>query len=162
MLLPRRHQNVNWFASCVDQRVDLAGHASARSSYAVFFGPSVPPDESWWARTTDPSRIPATSSSFRQSVLNMLSHLSVLDQLRNRLYIVFQLPNRSGRSRQGAPVFAIHRTALTKFRSPCFDGLPDPTWITNGLILFHCSSVSSWRRISMLRSEAGLRHNTLP
>jgi hypothetical protein len=35
-----------------------------------------------------------------------------------RLYVVFQLPYRSGMSRQGAPVLSRHITALTKERSP--------------------------------------------
>ena len=46
VLLTGRQYEVNGFAGCVDERVDLAGQAAAGPSYGVFFGPSVPPDES--------------------------------------------------------------------------------------------------------------------
>jgi hypothetical protein len=56
----------------------------------------------------------------------MASQQPFLAQYAKRLKIVFQFPKRSGRSRHGAPVFAIQTTALTKFLSPRLEGLPGP------------------------------------
>ncbi len=85
VLLSRSDKNVNRFACTVNDRVELAGYASAGSSYSVFFGPPLPPEESWCARTTDASNIPPTSSSERESSLKIFNHRSVFDQFRKRL-----------------------------------------------------------------------------
>ncbi len=80
---------------------------------------------------------------------NRLSHLLAFDHASNRLKIVFQGPNRRGKSRHGAPVLAIQRTALMKFRSPLSDG--GPLLIGSHFRTSrHCSSESSCRRILLI------------
>ncbi len=61
-------------------------------------------------------------------------------------YTVYQGPNRSGRSRHGAPVCRIHEKPFSSVRrSP--GGRPVRATLggTSGSINAHCSSVSSWR-----------------
>lgn len=144
----------------VYDRMELAGDAPARSSYRVFFGPPLPPDESWCARITEPSSMPPISSSLTTAARKMSRQTSRRAQLRNRLYTVFHFPYRSGRSRQGAPVFAIHNTALIKSRSERFGGRPKRRG-SKSRIFVHWSSVSSCRRILMLRSKNEIGHKTL-
>ena len=69
-----------------------------------------------------------------------------------RLYTLFQEPNRSGKSRQGAPVFAIQMMALIIIRLS-LAGRPFPPERSGGtksLILSHYSSVISCRLIMTL------------
>ena len=70
-------------------------------------------------------------------------------QRTNRVWTVFQGPNRSGRSLQGAPVFAMLKIAFMKTRLGSLDGLPsrpDSAGSKCSLRL-HSPSLNSCRRI---------------
>src|ERR1700722_3674797 len=94
----------------------------------------------------EPSTREPTSSSENARALKMAAQTPRLDHSANRLKIVFQLPNRSGRSLQGAPVLAIQTTALTKFLSPRAEGRPRPLGRTP-TTTFHGLSPNSCRRM---------------
>src|SRR5215831_1636615 len=69
-----------------------------------------------------------------------------LAQRSSRRHTAFQLPKRSGRSRQGAPVLAIHRTASMKSRlsravQPGWPGRPG----NRSLIRSQLASEIAWR-----------------
>lgn len=71
---------------------------------------------------------------------------------RNRVYTLFQGPYRSGRSRQGIPVFSQYRIPLSMTRLS-FPGLPPCAGFSGGnrsFTLFHCSSVNSCRFMPLL------------
>src|SRR5262249_54329776 len=66
-------------------------------------------------RMTLESKINHSRSGSRNS-RKIRSQIPLRAHRSNRLHTEFQLPNRSGRSRHWAPVFAIQRTASTKRR----------------------------------------------
>src|SRR5882757_535292 len=116
-LLTRRQDELDRVAQGIDGDVDLGGKAPTRSAqrliliYPFFSAPAA----CWCARTTVLSRI-SHSRSGSWSVSKTRCHTPLVAQRSNRFQTEFQGPNRSGRSRQGAPVLAIQRTALTKRR----------------------------------------------
>src|SRR5215208_3749251 len=59
------------------------------------------------------------SGSSSGNILKMRSHSPFCAQRQKRVYTVNHLPNSTGRSRQGAPVRAIHKTASTNSRLSC-------------------------------------------
>src|SRR5258708_2345224 len=67
----------------------------------------------------------------------------------NRVWTVFQGPNRSGKSLQGAPVFAMLKIAFMKTRLGSLDGLPSRPDSTGSKcsIRAHSPSLNSYRRI---------------
>jgi hypothetical protein len=112
VLLARREDDVEGLASGRRDRVDLGGKASSRTAKMIASDPPFPPAASWCARTTVPSMREPTSSSMRNA-LKTCSHTPRFAHRAKRLYVVFHGPYRSGMSRQGAPVFSRHMTALT-------------------------------------------------
>ena len=60
---------------------------------------------------------PVSSTSYCNS-RKIVAQCPCRAQFEKRLYTDFQGPNRSGRSRQGQPVFARYSTASMKSRSP--------------------------------------------
>src|SRR5262249_28465566 len=68
-----------------------------------------------WARITVESRI-MTSRSGSRSVAAIAANRLDLAQRSKRRHWLFQFPSRSGRSRHGAPVRAIHSTELINRR----------------------------------------------
>lgn len=143
VLLARREDDVKGFSFGRRDRVNLGGKTSSRTAQMIASDPPFPPAASWCARTTVPSMSEPTSSSMHNS-LKARSHTPRLAQRANRLYVVFQGPYRSGMSRQGAPVFSRHKTALTNARSPTRDRGPGCTG-RRSLTFSHWSSLSSCR-----------------
>jgi hypothetical protein len=140
-------------APALGPEVDLRGETSTTAPQGLV-RPLLAPAACGWARTTLPStkwivqsRFPSASASACSSA-RILSQSPCCCQRRNRLYTVFQLPYRPGKSRQGAPVRNRHRIALRIRRWSAF-GRPTRGLAggSNGSRRFHCSSVSSCRRI---------------
>lgn len=129
-------------------RVNFGRKTSSRTAQSIASDPPFPPAASWCARTTEPSMSEPTSSSMHNA-LKTRSHTPRFAHRAKRLYVVFQLPYRSGMSRQGAPVLSRHMTALTKFRSPRLDR--GPGWTGNRSAIFaHWASLSSCRCIRIV------------
>lgn len=117
-----------------------------RAADFVFFGPPRPPDPSWWTRTTLEAIKKNWSCSLVRTASNVLCQTPRRDQLRNRLYTVFQFPKRSGKSRHGTPVRAKKITASIKFLVPIFGGRPTEMGRKRS-ILAHSASFSACRFI---------------
>ena len=144
VMLTWGQNDVERFAFGRRDRVDFGRKTSSRTAQTIALDPPFPPAASWCARTTEPSMIEPTSSTSIRSCLKTRSQVPRLAQRSKRLYTVFQLPYLSGMSRQGAPVFSRHITALTKSRSPRLARGPRLVGI-RGSICCHCSSLSSCR-----------------
>ena len=104
--LALRELDVERPAFAVDERVDFRGEPTSRVTQSIADDPPFPPAASWWARTTEASRMTASSSSSIWSALKIAAQWPRNDQFENRLKTVFQEPKRSGRSRHGTPVRA--------------------------------------------------------
>jgi len=85
VLLPRRNSEADRLPLNISKRVYLGRAASSRPSYRVFFWPPAPPEESWCARTIDPSKMAAMSSLGIETASNICSHTSFFDHLSKRL-----------------------------------------------------------------------------
>ena len=144
--------------SRIDQGQDFRRQTAAALADRLIFGPPFAPCPWRWTRTIVPSTMTYSRSGSVDNALKMFSKAPRLTQRRKRLNTEFQLPNETGRSRQGAPVRAIHKTASTKSRpsAPVWPGsLSLPRQY--GSIAAHCASVR------MVRSnvETPLQFQTL-
>ena len=132
--LARREGQLDRQPEAADGAVDLrpeSAAAAAEGLLALTAG-AVPflgaPAAQGWARMIVESRMShSRSGSWRASKTRR--QVPLRDQRSNRLQAEFQLPNRAGRSRHGAPVLAIQRTASTNSRLsratlPCRPGRP--------------------------------------
>jgi len=143
VLLAGREDDVKRLPLAGRDRVELGRKTSSRAAQSIASDPPFPPAASWCARTTVPSMSEPTSSSIR-SALKAFSQTPRLAHRAKRLYVVFHGPYRSGMSRQGAPVFSRHITALTNGRSPRWDR--GPGWTGSRSLTFaHWASLSSCR-----------------
>lgn len=131
----------------VDEGVDFRGEATSRVTQCIAEDPPFPPAASWCARTTEASMMTPSSSVSSCNALKIAAQCPRWDQLENRLNTVFHEPNRSGRSRQGTPVFARYNTASMKVRSSSVGRGPRRDGTTR-LTMAHCGSVSAWRRVT--------------
>jgi hypothetical protein len=143
VLLAGREDDVKRFPLAGGDRVELGRKTSSRAAQSIASDPPFPPAASWCARTTVPSMSEPTSSSMRNA-LKTFSQTPRLAHRAKRLYVVFHGPYRSGMSRQGAPVFSRHITALTNGRSPRWDRGPGWTG-SRSFTCAHCASLSSCR-----------------
>ncbi len=101
-----------------------------------------------------------TSSSMRSS-FKTFAQTPRLAHRAKRLYVVFHGPYRSGMSRQGAPVFSRHITALTNGRSPRWDR--GPGWMGSKSFTFaHWASLSSCRCTPIIAHGSITSANFLP
>lgn len=155
MLLPRCQLDVRRLAVCRRDRVELGRKTSCRAAQSISLDPPFPPAASWCARTTVASRSAPASSSMR-SASKIAFHRPALAQRAKRLYTVFHLPKRSGRSRQGTPVRTRQTTALMNSRSPRLDFGPRRVGIASSTS-DHSASVSSCRCIPMVDQDLGHR-----
>jgi hypothetical protein len=143
VVLAGREDNVQGLAFGRRDGVDFGRKASSRAAQSIASDPPFPPAASWCARITVPSINEPTSSSTRR-VSKTRSQTPRLAHRAKRLYVVFQLPYRSGMSRQGAPVLSLHMTAFRKARSPRRDR--GPGWIgSRSFTIAHWASLSSCR-----------------
>ena len=147
--LPARQVNLDRIAQSVHYGMDLRGISTSRTTNSLFFVPPFPPEPCWWTRTYDPSIIYSSLSWSFDSSKNIFSQMPRFVHREYRLYTLFQDPYRSGKSRQGAPVFRIQIMALTIIRLSLAGRPfpPDRSGGTKSLILSHCSSVISCRLI---------------
>jgi hypothetical protein len=143
-----------------DRDVDLGTEAPTGTSQRLGVLPPFAPAACWWARTIVESSSRFDNSESPPSVLSTRPQTSRLHQRLNRLYDVFHGPNRSGKSRHGAPVRAIQNTALTNIRLSWAvrPGSPDLPG-SRGSIAVHCSSEISCRRISSSSMSQMMRHD---
>ena len=153
--------DVERLSECSYECVNFCRKTSSRASQSIAFCPPFPPAACWCALMTDASTIEPSSSTSICSALKTLVQTSLFDHSLKRLYTVFQGPKRSGRSRHGAPVLAIHITALMNSRSSRSEGRPLPR-TSRGWSFSHSLSESSCRRIlsvdQKLSLSASFRH----
>ena len=150
--LPACQINLDGVAQGIDYGMDLRGISTSRTTNSLFFAPPFPPEPCWWTRIYDPSIIYSSLSWSFDSSKKIFSQIPCFVHLEYRLYTLFQDPNRSGKSRQGAPVFRIQMIALIMIRFS-LAGRPFPPECSGGtksLIRSHCSSVISCRFIMSL------------
>ena len=105
MGLSRGQQEAQRIAERVDQSVDFGAQsafAAADRLIVIFFWAA--PALCWWARTMVLSIIAYSLSASVARCSKRRCHTPFLAQRLNRLWVFFQSPNRSGRSRQGIPV----------------------------------------------------------
>ena len=147
-------------ALTVSNQVEFAAESTSRAAQCVVFGLFGVPPETFFeapaaardARTIEPSMQKRSHSIFpsrSRRICRASRTLSYVPSARQELkysYTVCQGPYRSGRSRQGAPVLKIQRTALSICRASR-GGRPvlAASLVTNGAISAHCSSVTSCR-----------------
>jgi len=128
--LSGRKRPAHQMAQALDQAVNLGAQSSTRASdrlVALFLGA---PAACWWALTMVESRNTSSKSASLASSSNTRCHTPRSDHLEKRLYTLFHGPKLRGKSRHGAPVRAIHKTASTNSRlslavTPTSDALPE-------------------------------------
>jgi hypothetical protein len=114
--LSTAEQTAQRIAKRIDCRMDFGAQPASGASkglIACFFWA---PAACWWALTTVLSIMSASKSWSAPSTFMMPSHLPRLHQRLKRVYVLCQFPSSGGRSRQGEPVRAIHRTASINLR----------------------------------------------
>jgi hypothetical protein len=129
----------------IDYRMNFARQTATRTAdrlMAFFFWA---PAECWWARTTVLSIISASKSRSPLTASTTCCHTPDSPQRLNRVYVVCQLPNSAGKSRQGEPVRTIHKTASKNRRLSCAVAPRSPAFPgNNGSNFSHWSSRSSF------------------
>ena len=159
VLLARRDFRGKGHASAVSNQVQLAAESASRAAQTVVLGllaaPFLPPPAAArLARIEDPSTHQRSQSILPSASRRICNRSRTWSKnpsrrhLRNRSYTVCQAPNRSGRSRQGAPV---RRTQKIAFRMSrwFFHCRPRCPWLagSRSLTNSHSWSLSSYRRI---------------
>jgi hypothetical protein len=143
--------------------MDFGREATARAAKSLILSPPLAPAAQWCARMNVLSTICTAllpPPSARASSIRSQSPAAV--QRRYCRCTEFQLPSSSGRSRQGAPVRAIQKTAFSVRRWSA-GGRPRraPRSITNGSKNAHSSSLRSPRTKADLHHEDQLRITSL-
>ena len=149
VFLSRSNGQFEWAALGVDRQVKLGAESAMRPAEGLvdpFFW--IAPAACWWARmVVESSMRHSRSGSCQTSKIHPLT--SRLHHRLNRWKTEFHSPNRSGRSRHGAPVRTIQHTALMNNRlssaaRPGTPALPG----SESLIFTHRSSEITCRRIT--------------
>src|SRR5262249_35443439 len=115
-VLAGRDQEAHRQAQAADHYVDLGREAAPAAAEAFRLRPAAAvgffsaPAACWWARTTVESRMSHSRSGSCRSWKIRCQRPFCAQRLK-RFQTLFQLPKRSGRSRQAAPVLASHSTA---------------------------------------------------
>jgi hypothetical protein len=132
-------------AQSVDYGMDLGGTSTSRMTNSLPFCPPFPPAACWWTLMYVPSIIISSLSRSLDNSRKTFSQIPRLLHLENRQYALCHEPNRSGRSRQGAPVFRTQMIALIIVRLSLAGRPfpPDRSGGTMSLIRSHCSSLIS-------------------
>ena len=93
-----------WIAKGVDDHVDFRGETAARAADGLVVTPFFrAPALCWCALTMVASIIAYSLSGSSAKVLKRLSQTPLAAQREKRLWMFFQSPKRSGKSRHGAP-----------------------------------------------------------
>ena len=151
---------VRQIAQPINRRMNFGAQSPTRTAKTllpVFLGA---PAACWCARTMVLSRNTSSKSASSQSLAKSACQTPLSAQREKRLNEVFHGPKSDGRSRQGAPVLAIQRTASTNKRlsAPLRPRSPDfPCSI--GSIRSHCSSRNSNLGIPSSIQKTGCKHN---
>lgn len=128
------------------QRHDLRGQTAARPSDRLTMSPPLAPVPCWWTRTIVPSIMAYSKSRSPDNRSNRRSKTPFSAHLRKRRKLEFQLPKLAGKSRHGAPVPAIHKTASRNLRLSAADRPRSPTLPgSKGRTRSHCSSLNPCR-----------------
>ena len=148
--VPWRQQKPQWISQSIHYRMDFRAQSSPAASQC-FAAPFFAPLPCWWTLIVVLSsiRVLPSTMSWAISSSKICSQTPCRLHRRNRVYTLFQGPYRSGRSRQGIPVFSQYRIPLSITRLS-FPGLPPCAGFSGGsssFTLFHCSSVNSCRFI---------------
>ena len=148
--VPWRQQKPQRVSQTIHYRMDFRAQSSPAASQC-FAAPFFAPLPCWWTLIVVLSsiRVLPSTMSWAISSSKICSQTPCRLHRRNRVYTLFQGPYRSGRSRQGIPVFSQYRIPLSITRLS-FPGLPPCAGFSGGsssFTLFHCSSVNSCRFI---------------
>lgn len=154
--LARQQDEAHQVAQRVDPRHDLGRQSAARSADGLILSPPLAPVPFWWTRTMVASIIAYSKSGSSDKLSKSLSKTPFSAHRRKRRNTEFQHPNSLWRSRQGAPVRAIQKTASRNRRlfaavrpgSPFLPG-------SRGAIRSHCAS------LNILRFKADLHFSAL-
>ncbi len=154
MPLAWRQDDGDRLAAAFGAEVNFGREAAPGAAKGLVAAPFFAPAACGWARIVVPSRKCNVQSRFPAASPSACSAASTRSQTpacchrRQRLYTVCHGPNRSGRSRQGAPVLSRQRIALTMVRWS-WAGRPVAGRCggNSGSSLAHWASVSSCRRI---------------
>ena len=141
-------QNGGWHHGFCDRNpeVDFRREAAARATerFPILIPPFTPA-ACWCARTIVESMACSLSPGGPRlaRISNAASHTPILLQRVKRTKTEFQLPYRSGMSRQGAPVRRTQRMPLTIRRLSEIGGPRSPRSGSKGLRMYHSESVRS-------------------
>ncbi len=124
---------------------DFCGQASSAPFGFLVIPPFLAPLACWWILIVVLSsiRVVSSTSSCLIRAARISSHTLPFVHARNRLYTLCHGPSRSGKSRQGIPLFSQYRIALSSSRL-LLPGRPPCGFFSGGnksLILFHCFSL---------------------
>lgn len=131
MAIATGKQKTQWISKPIRHRMDFCRQTSSTSP--SFFAPFLAPLACWCTLMLVLSSISVVSSTKSSAMRadKTLSHTPERVHVRNRLYTVCHGPNRSGRSRQGIPVFSQYRIAW-KIKRLLFPGRPPCGFFSGG------------------------------
>jgi hypothetical protein len=150
-----------WIAQRIDDYVDFCRKTAARAADGLVTAPFLrAPALCWCALTMVASIIAYSLSGSSAKVLKRLSQTPLVAQREKRLWVFFQSPKRSGKSRQGAPERNFQITASTNRRlpssllRPTVPGRPRKLVVAQSVALHHNASQ---RRLPMNHALIDLR-----
>src|ERR1700741_3375545 len=152
--LSRQKHEAHEIAERIGERQDFGGHPAFRTANRLALGPPFAPCPWRWTLTMVASTIAYSISGSPDTASNNRFQTPAFAQSRKRVNTLFQWPNAGGRSRQGLPVRAIHKTASTNRRlsPPLRPGSPRLPR-QRGSIFAH------WASVKTNRSICSLNHN---
>jgi hypothetical protein len=165
MRLAGRYLECQRVPFAVRAEMDFGREAAARAAERfLILIPPFTPAACWCARTIVESMACSLSAGGPRlaKVSKTASHTPSLLQRVKRTNTEFQLPYRSGRSRQGAPVRRIQKIPLTVRRLSGIDGPRSPRSGSNGSRMRHSESVRSPRLNAASSRKAALNQNSIP
>src|SRR3954447_4628301 len=152
--LPRQKHEAHEIAERVGEGQDLGGQAAFGAANGLAQSPPFAPCPWRWTFTIVASTRAYSRSGSSETASNSRCQTSAFTQSRKRVKMLFQFPNKGGRSRQGLPVRTIHSTASTNKRLslPLRPGSP-------GLPRHSGSIFAHWASVSTKRSIGGVNHS---
>src|SRR5262249_21282530 len=155
--LSRQKHEAHEIAKRIGEGQDFGGHPAFRTTDRLALGPPFAPCPWRWTLMMVASTIAYSMWGSWETAWNSRFQTPAFAQSRKRVKTLFQWPNEGGRSRQGLPVRAIHRTASTNRRlsSPLRPGSPRLPR-QSGSIFAH------WASVKTNRSIHSLNHNQAP
>lgn len=114
--LARQEMEADQITERVGEGEDFGGPATLGLAYGLALSPPFEPWPWRWTLTMVPSIMANSKSGSSDTASKILLKTSAVTQSRKRLKTVFHLPKAAGKSRQGLPVRAIHKTASKNSR----------------------------------------------